>query len=518
MAAIEVDFPGLAPGFVDTSRHVKVMLSTDRTTTGQLRPRVLRSIDDLKPLALAFRYFPHKNGYRRLPPPQQRQQQQRDDGPLRVVAATDELTASVRLGAAVARGKAYSGGKDPGADNNSSNSNDFRQGSLDGSPVSRSAAFCEATRYADPNQPTVVGGGVGNNYNPTYNGNEGDGHVDDDDDDDDEELHPPFMWIDIKKPTRPERKEVLSWFPTLHALTIKALTTVTGNEQDDDQLEHFPAQGYTCMTLSGTPPRQYDDYPSIVSFVLFDHVLLTFSDGGYAGEENVSFSAVEAVGTTAQRGGVSTVFSAAASTLILQTQASVASLMIDVDQLDELVLQIQPSEMDQNDLLTRIAHMRHRVAAAHTSLLLKERVLKQLLLPTLRHTPVCGDPGCVERFQRALTLTRGAIEKLRRGRDTVNLSCMNLVSGVSSRLLMHCHWMDYLNHVQSQIALVVMPVAVIPGMWAANVSVPFGTTETVKFFWSLTAITITIMLLGLIYPIRKYFMYKPPGALVPSLD
>lgn len=210
---------------------------------------------------------------------------------------------------------------------------------------------------------------------------------------------------------------------------------------------------------------------------------------------------------------ISVVCSSLISAIIAYLQQSTRSLLMEVDQLDELVLQILPSRVDQDDMLVRTKNIRHFIAAFHIDALQKERVLKQLLLPAMRQTPFAQSTQAIERYQRSLSSVRSTVMKLRKGRDTINMASMTLISGVSARLLTHCNFMDYLNHVQTQIAVVVMPIAVIPGIFATNVKVPWSESKSMAPFYSLLSITLGLMIIVVAYPLYKFYMYRAPKAL-----
>ncbi|KAG5500523.1 hypothetical protein JKF63_03617 [Porcisia hertigi] len=210
---------------------------------------------------------------------------------------------------------------------------------------------------------------------------------------------------------------------------------------------------------------------------------------------------------------ISVVCSSLVSAILAYLQQSTRVLLMEANQLDELVLQILPSRVDQDDMLVRTKNLRHLTAFFHMDALQKERVLKELLLPVMRPTPFSQSTQAVERYQRALSSLRSTILKLRKCRDIINMASMTLVSGVSSRLLSHCNFMDYLNHMQTRIALVVMPIAVIPGLFAMNVSVPFLNGETATPFYCIVGISVGLMLIGALPTVYKLFMYKAPGAL-----
>lgn len=265
--------------------------------------------------------------------------------------------------------------------------------------------------------------------------------------------------------------------------------------------------------------------PPVSIFVIaFDSVVVTISSDRYAGEAAVARCAVQLSASLRASPGLgrqaaSFVFSALLSALVAEMQGRLTGLLIEVDQLDELVLQVAPSRGDVKDMLTRMRQLRQRVAAMHVNFLYKERMVKQLLLPLMRHgSSLSSDAHAGVVYQRTLMTTRTAVRKLRKARDTINLSNMSMVSGVAARLSRHCHWMDYLNHVQGQIALVVMPVNVIPGLWAMNVRVPWETTTSFAPFIGITIVTVALLLVGVAVPVLRLFTYHSPGAVAPSLD
>lgn len=324
-------------------------------------------------------------------------------------------------------------------------------------------------------------------------------------------------------------------------------------------LEYFPAHGYAVLCLQAAAaapgivtedggPQELTDAQkkrlpcvSVIALV-FESSLFTFSAGRFGGEGDVSLilanhailqrPAASSADSGSASGvpissptqlassadGISVLCSSIISAIINYLQRSIGSLLMEADQLDELVLQILPSRVDQDDLLRRTSNIRHLISGFHMDALQKERVLKQLLLPAMRQTPLSHDLHAVERYQRSLSTIRSTVLRLRKGRDTLNLASMTLISGVSARLLTHCHWMDYLNHVQTQIAVIVMPISVIPGVFAMNVKVPWSETESFTPFWCITGITLALFVIGILRPMCKFFTYSTPGALVPLND
>ncbi|GET90117.1 hypothetical protein, conserved [Leishmania tarentolae] len=210
---------------------------------------------------------------------------------------------------------------------------------------------------------------------------------------------------------------------------------------------------------------------------------------------------------------ISVVCSSLVTAIVAYFQKCTRTLLIEADQLDELVLQILPSRVDQDDMLVRTKNLRHLIAFFHIDALQKERVLKELLLPAMRLTPFSRSPQGVESYQRSLSSVQSTVLKLCKGRDIVNRANMTLVCGVSARLLSHCNFMDYMSHVHTQITVVLMPITIIPNLFAMNVRVPFTDAETTTPFFCIVGITLGILVLCIVPIVYKFLMYKAPGAL-----
>ncbi|ORC85725.1 MGT2 magnesium transporter, partial [Trypanosoma theileri] len=71
------------------------------------------------------------------------------------------------------------------------------------------------------------------------------------------------------------------------------------------------------------------------------------------------------------------------------------SLISEVDCIDEIVMLVAPGKRDQADLLRRISVLRRRMAAVNRQLYMKEKLLQELMGPTMRTTFVSRDPRTV---------------------------------------------------------------------------------------------------------------------------
>ncbi|ORC88221.1 putative zinc transporter [Trypanosoma theileri] len=324
-------------------------------------------------------------------------------------------------------------------------------------------------------------------------------------------------WLDIETDNEADLNKVLSFFP-LHSSTKQ---DVRERKNSTERAEIFPSCGYVCINIAAKQDSTNvigleEDETVMVSIIAFDQFLLTIHRKPFKGKEEL-MAQMESLlsSSTSDSEPVSVFVCSLISSFVKEYQKEPSSILVDVDSVNELVLQIQPSRCDQMDLLRRIEALRHRLSYLQAAFLAKESLLQQLILPVMRRIFIAAEPSVVGRYQRLLSGLLLSIERLRKGRDVLNLSSMSLVGGVSMRLLQHCHWMDFLNNVMTQMSLVTMPICIIPGLFTMNVRVPFEESEGLTAFLGIAAVTALIFAAGMAYPTYVYFRYKPPGALVP---
>ncbi|KAG8344119.1 hypothetical protein TRVL_05053 [Trypanosoma vivax] len=326
-----------------------------------------------------------------------------------------------------------------------------------------------------------------------------------------------FAWLEVESECDMFIDKVLSFFP-IHPSTRE---DITDRENATEFVKIFSSCGYVWVnvavkgaTLALTESGQVN--PVMVSMVAFERFLLTVIRRPHSCSEDGKAHMELILRTpTSHDSPVSTAVCSLIGTYVKEYQKELLSLLVDIDSVNELVLEIQPCRGDQVDLLRRIDDLRHTLSCLQASFSAKERVVKQLLLPVMRHMFVTSDPGVVSRYQRLLTVLLFSIERLRKGRDVLNMSSMTLVSGVSMRLLQRCYRLDYLNNILTRMTLVTMPMCIIPGIFTMNVRVPFERSEGYGAFLSVLIVTVLFFLLGMIHIAHVYFTFKSPGALIP---
>ncbi|RNF13825.1 putative zinc transporter [Trypanosoma conorhini] len=325
-----------------------------------------------------------------------------------------------------------------------------------------------------------------------------------------------FAWVELECDDDAAIDKVLNFFP-IHSSTIEDVRNgTTGSEG----AEIFPSCGYVSINADArhdnTTSLGDEEYaPVRVCMIAFEQVLLTILRKPLAGGEELRAQMESVLASpTSYAEPVSVSVCALVSVFVKEYQKEPSSLLVDVDNVNELVLQIQPSRCDHMDLMQRIQNLRHRLSRVQASFLAKERLIQQLMLPVMRHIFITADPSAASRYQRLLSGLLLSIERLRKGRDVLNLSSMSLVSGVCMRLFQHCYYMDFVSNVMTQMALITMPIGVIPGLFTMNVQIPFQENETIRPFCLITLVTIVAFAVGMINPLHTYFRFKPPGPLV----
>lgn len=301
----------------------------------------------------------------------------------------------------------------------------------------------------------------------------------------------------------------------------------------------------------------------VVSAILFDHAMITFRKGYFNDEKILNYQLMRCFGASMSfvasplspdftsfsglskkgRGGHRSaqmmrglVLSTIIGAVVEELKRATAPLLMETNMVDELALSIRPSAEDHKDVLRRMESIRHRLHLAHVQLLRKESLLQQLIATarenaranereegakqqnstkSIGSTKTTMDDEVITRYLHSLSLVRAGVASVRRGRDTVNLASMNVVSGVVARLGKHCHKMDYLNKLQTQIALLVMPINVIPGLMSGNFKVPFEDSEHTFIFWIFVGVTVGTLIIGLSYPFYQSFRYRLPGSIAP---
>ncbi|RNF11730.1 MGT2 magnesium transporter, partial [Trypanosoma rangeli] len=95
-------------------------------------------------------------------------------------------------------------------------------------------------------------------------------------------------------------------------------------------------------------------------------------------------------------------------------------LISEVDCIDEMVMLVAPGRSDQPDLLRRISMLRRRMSAENARLYLKEKLLQELMGPTMRTTFVSHDPCVMQAYREVFAELSQVLERMEVARDSLN--------------------------------------------------------------------------------------------------
>ncbi|KAF8292215.1 hypothetical protein TcYC6_0117820 [Trypanosoma cruzi] len=165
------------------------------------------------------------------------------------------------------------------------------------------------------------------------------------------------------------------------------------------------------------------------------------------------------------------------------------SLLAEVGNIDEMVLLISPGEQDQRDLLRRVALLRRRISNFRTGLYLKEKILQELIAPTMRLSFVAKEPDTVRDYKETLGKVRQVSERLDDARDMLNQANLNFVTGVSMRMAQASAGLDFKMSLLNQLAAICLPIHLVISVFGMNCKVPFNRDEypTLVPFWIICA-------------------------------
>ncbi|KAH9599617.1 Mg2+ transporter protein [Trypanosoma melophagium] len=186
------------------------------------------------------------------------------------------------------------------------------------------------------------------------------------------------------------------------------------------------------------------------------------------------------------------------------------SLISEVDCIDEIVMLVAPGKRDQADLLRRVSVLRRRMAAVNRQLYMKEKLLQELMGPTMRTTFVSRDPRAVCAYRETQGKLSQVLERLETARDTLNHVNLNFVNAVSMRMSQTSARLDRMMTVLSQISTVCLPANLLASIFGMNCKVAWVAAEydNLYAFWGIVGIILVWMVICLFAPVRDLFFSK----------
>ncbi|KEG08217.1 MGT2 magnesium transporter [Trypanosoma grayi] len=186
------------------------------------------------------------------------------------------------------------------------------------------------------------------------------------------------------------------------------------------------------------------------------------------------------------------------------------ALISEIDCIDEMVMLVEPGRRDQTDLLRRVSVLRRRIAASNRQLYIKEKLLHELVGPTMRTTFVSRDPCVVCAYRETHGKLSQVLDRLEIARDTLNHANLNFMNAVSMRMSQSSARLDWMMTFLSQIATVCLPANLLASMFGMNCRVPWQADEydNLNAFWGIVGLILVWMAVCFVVPIHTYFFQR----------
>ncbi|CAJ1027362.1 putative CorA-like Mg2+ transporter protein [Leishmania shawi] len=354
------------------------------------------------------------------------------------------------------------------------------------------------------------------------------------------------LWVDVEGETPEERRAILNALPWCVSIPSTVLDAVAQpTESDVIELQPSRAQ-YAHGVLSCAIDPLYgtvDEAASVdeenfsseafdaargfvwCSVLITEALIVTMHDKRFLGLEEVVRALEMRVNLADTTGlGCSTITpSIVLATLVAYSSEMMlpdpTALLSEVDCIDEMVLLIAPGERDQPDLLRRVALLRRRISSFRGLLYLKEKLLRELVTPSMRGSFVAGDMlHVMPIYKEALDKNTQVAVRLDDARDILNQANLNFVTGVSMRMSQSSANMDFKMQILSQVAVICLPLNLLASIFGMNCEVPWlaETHPNLRAFWGIVGLMVGWVLLCSIPTIRHILHGNAAKPIVPA--
>ncbi|KAG5502841.1 hypothetical protein JKF63_04610 [Porcisia hertigi] len=310
-----------------------------------------------------------------------------------------------------------------------------------------------------------------------------------------------ILWVDVEGETPEVRHQILNGLPwSLNIPPAVLEAVVRPTESDVMELQPNLAQyAYGCLSCAIDPVylttdeaaaldeenlsgEAFDNTRGVVwcTVLMTERLIVTMHDRRFLGLEEVVRALemrVNVVDATGPGYGTLT------PSIVLATLVAYSSEMMlpdptallgEVDCIDEMVLLIAPGQRDQPDLLRRIALLRRRISSFRGLLYLREKLLRELVTPSMRGSFVAGDMlQVMPIYKEALDKNTQVSDRFDDARDVLNQANLNFVTGVSMRMSQSSANMDFKMQILSQVATICLPLNLLASIFGMNCRVPW---------------------------------------------
>ncbi|KAK7200341.1 MGT2 magnesium transporter [Novymonas esmeraldas] len=354
------------------------------------------------------------------------------------------------------------------------------------------------------------------------------------------------LWVDVEGATPEERRAILGELPWRVSIPPAVLDAVARpTESDVVELQPNVAQyAHGVLSCAINPlyhtaeeaaavdednfsGEAFDAARGLVwcSVLITDALIVTMHDNRFLGLEEV----VRALEMRVHPGDTTGLgYSMLTPSIVLATLVAYSSemmlpdptaLLSEVDCIDEMVLLIAPGQRDQPDLLRRVALLRRRISSFRGLLYLKEKLLRELVTPSMRGSFVaCDMLQVMPIYKEALDKNTQVADRLDDARDILNQANLNFVTGVSMRMSQSSANMDFKMQILGQVATICLPLNLIASIFGMNCEVPWlaATHPNLNAFWGIIGVMGAWVLICSIPTIREAVRGNAAKAIVPT--
>lgn len=354
------------------------------------------------------------------------------------------------------------------------------------------------------------------------------------------------LWIDVEGATADERRAILGELPWRISVPPAVLDAVARpTESDVVELQPTLAQYAHGVLSCAIDPlfrnasesaateedaftgEAFDAARGLVwcSVFITDTLIVTMHDKRFLGLEEVVRALEMRVNPTDTSG---LAYSVLTPSVVLATLVAYSSemmlpdptaLLSEVDCIDEMVLLIAPGERDQPDLLRRVALLRRRISSFRGLLYLKEKLLRELVTPSMRGSFVaCDMLQVMPIYKEALDKNTQVADRLDDARDILNQANLNFVTGVSMRMSQSSANMDFKMQILGQVATICLPLNLLASIFGMNCMVPWqsDTHPELHAFWGIIGVMVAWVAVCSIPTIREFVRGNSAKAIVPT--
>lgn len=352
------------------------------------------------------------------------------------------------------------------------------------------------------------------------------------------------LWVDIEGESSADRRTLLGSLPWRVPVPPSVLDAVARPTESDvvelqPTLAHYAFGVLSCAisplhrdvddaaaeadSFSG---EAFDAARGVVwcSVLVTDSFIVTLHDKPFLGLEEVVRALEMRVNPVDSASG----YELLSSSIVLATLVAYTSemmlpdptaLLSEVDCIDEMVLLIAPGERDQPDLLRRVALLRRRISSFRGVLYLKEKLLRELVTPSMRGSFVsCDMHHVMPIYKEALDKNTQVADRLDDARDILNQANLNFVTGVSMRMSQSSANMDFKMQILGQVATICLPLNLIASIFGMNCEVPWQaeTHDNLHAFWGILGVMAAWIIICSIPTIRELVRGNTAKAIVPT--